>query len=376
MTHVNKKTLTAVLGWGLGLVVVTPGTGQEASDTQLLQSPQPKASASQTGTTSTIPSQPQATQAETSSTQTTGTTLSAATPTEPAVAGDLLLEGNDPIPDLATGVIDNRLLYNTFVQRGEKLIADARILDDKEMLELLERAPSQIHRDIPSPSPIASDALHERMMKASLLIGTLYDCGRCNNLHANISGGVVITADGLAVTNYHVLARTEGKVKGLIAMNYRGECFAIAEVLAASKTNDVAVVRLATDRELDPIPLAERSPKSMTPVLVLSHPHNEFFVLTTGIASRLAKGTMTGDGTTWLEITAEFSGGSSGSGVFNDRGELVGLVSRIHPMFRAERPNKGARNPARPAGAEGAQPFPEQILRRCVPMEAIRSLLE
>jgi serine protease Do len=326
-------------------------------------------------------SQPVATESgihrtETRLTATSANQLPWETPNAPAGTGDLLLKENEPIPDLATGVIDNRLLYNTFVERGEKLIADARILDGKEMLESLERAPSQIQRDIPNVAPVASDALHERMMKASLLIGKLYDCGQCNDLHANISGGVVITADGLAVTNYHVLARSEGTVKGLIAMNYQGECFAIAEVLAASKDSDVAVVRLATDRALDPVPLAERSPKSLTPVMVLSHPHNNFYSLTTGVASRLTTAPLIGNGATWLEITAEFSGGSSGSGVFNNRGELVGLVSRIHPLFRGNKPKNAASDSTRPANPDRAQPFPEQILRRCVPMEAIRSLLD
>jgi serine protease Do len=347
MKYASRKSMPVVTSWavvtglGLGVSSASPGMGQETDPDRSTQS-LPVRAFNQKG----------------------------------ATARDLLLEGNEPIPDLATGVIDNRLLYNTFVQRGEKLVSDARILDDKEMLELLERAPSRIYRDIPKVAPVASDAMHERMMQASLLIGTLYDCGRCNDLHANISGGVVIAADGLAVTNYHVLARSEGKVKGMIAMNYRGECFAIAEVLAASKESDVAVVRLATDRALDPIPMAERSPKSLTPVMVLSHPHNNFYSLTTGVASRLTRATLGGDGTTWLEITAEFSGGSSGSGVFNDRGELVGLVSRIHPLFRGNKPKNAVSDPARPANPERADAFPEQILRRCVPMEAIRSLLD
>jgi hypothetical protein len=88
---------------------------------------------------------------------------------------------------------------------------------------------------------------------------------------------------------------------------------------------------------------------------------------------------MEGDSTTWLEVTAEFSGGSSGSGVFNTQGELVGLVSRIHPMFREqERSNRGGKSEQDievRQTSNGPLVYPEQILRRCVPIESIRTLL-
>jgi len=55
----------------------------------------------------------------------------------------------------------------------------------------------------------------------------------------------------------------------------------------------------------------------------------------------------------------------------------VGLVSRIHPLFLGNKPKNAASDSAQlAANPDRAQPFPEQILRRCVPMEAIRSLLD
>jgi hypothetical protein len=99
--------------------------------------------------------------------------------------------------------------------------------------------------------------------------------------------------------------------------------------------------------------------------------------VTQGIVSRWAKPTLAHDATPWLEITAEFSGGSSGSGVFNQEGELVGLVSRIAPFFRDEdsgepggqpQPSDERRRPGR------KNPYPEQILRRCVPTPALWDL--
>jgi S1-C subfamily serine protease len=287
---------------------------------------------------------------------------------------------NTPIEELTSGVIDNRRIYNTFVNRGRRLITTEPLLDSKDIREKVKQAPARLAIDLPEVPPVGSDDFHDRIRKASVMVGSLYDCGRCNNLHGNISGGVVISQDGLILTNHHVLKRKEDeKTQGMLVMNHLGQCFAIEQVLAAWESADVALIKIKSSEKFDPVPLASSNPKPLSQVVVMSHPHNEFFVVTTGLASRLTKPTMEGDSTTWLEITAEFSGGSSGSGVFNSECELVGLVSRIHPMFReqekSDRPRKADSASDPPESAAGRLVYPEQILRRCVPIESIRKML-
>jgi S1-C subfamily serine protease len=310
--------------------------------------------------------------------------------------------GNGPIADLTDGVIDNRRIYNTFVNRGRRLLSSGFPSEGlpentdspagEQIRQMLKRAPNRTPNRMElglletSEVEVKPQDLHDRLRRASMMIGTLYDCGRCKNLHGNISGGVIIGEDGLVLTNYHVLDRKpDEKVQGFVAMDFQGRCFAIAEVLAAWESADVVLIRLEnTATKFEPVGLASSNPKPLTDVVVMSHPHNEFYVVTTGLASRLTKPTMEGDSNTWLEITAEFSGGSSGSGVFNTQGELVGLVSRIHPMFREQEKSSAARaagedrsagvGQGRDSGA-GRQYYPEQILRRCVPIESIHKLL-
>lgn len=304
-------------------------------------------------------------------------TVEPATTAGPEKQGDWILADNAPVVDLTEGLIDNRRVYQHFMKRGQALLKDDRILNDGEMLNALESAPKVADRSLLAVEPVAPESVFDRCRRASMVVGCLYDCGRCSQIHANLSGGVVVSEDGLVLTNYHVLVREEGMVKGLVAMNHQGECFAIAEVLAASKTADVALIRLACDRPLQPVPIATASPKPLSPVTVISHPHNEFYTVSTGVVSRLARSGMPGDSATWLEITAEFSGGSSGSGIFDASGQLVGLVSRIHPLFRMEN-GKGGRDgtssSAQPPSGAMPKVFVEQILRRCVPVEAIHGL--
>lgn len=287
---------------------------------------------------------------------------------------------NTPIEELTTGVIDNRRIYNTFVNRGRRLIDSDPTLDGKDIRGRVKDAPNRWSLELPEVAPVGPDEFHDRLRKASVMIGSLYDCGRCKNLHGNISGGVVVSKDGLVLTNHHVLNRKEDeKVQGMVVMNHLGQCFSIAKVLAAWDSVDVALIKLETNEEFEPVPLARLNPKPLSNVVVMSHPHNEFFVVTTGLASRLTKPTMEGDAATWLEITAEFSGGSSGSGVFNTQGELVGLVSRIHPMFREQDRSGPGRKSEKEEDAKeppnGRFVYPEQILRRCVPIESIHKML-
>jgi S1-C subfamily serine protease len=287
---------------------------------------------------------------------------------------------NAPIEQLTSDIIDNRRIYNTFVNRGRRLLEAEPVYDGKDIRQRVTEAPSRADVVLPQVPGVVSDEFHDRLRKASVMVGSLYDCGRCNNLHGNISGGVLVSQDGLVLTNYHVLNRNKDeKVQGMVAMNHLGQCYSIGEVLAAWESIDLALIKLRTSDIHEPVPLAKSNPKPLSNVVVMSHPHNEFFVVTTGLVSRLTKPTMEGDSTTWLEITAEFSGGSSGSGVFNSQGELVGLVSRIHPMFREQNRNargqkqdqEGAQNET----ASGRMVYPEQILRRCVPVESIHKML-
>lgn len=280
---------------------------------------------------------------------------------------DFVISDNSPVIDALQGPVDNTKVYLTFLNRGTELIKHPSVLGNERLNELLKASPVRASLPLPSVEVPSEPERYRAMVVSSVMIGTIYDCGRCNLLHANIAGGVVVSNDGLVLTNYHVVMRKESGLKGLLAMTSDGRVCPIVEVVAASELEDVALIRIQSDGPLSPAKIADRPPLPTEKICVLSHPRNEFFVLTEGQVSRFSKPTMTGDHATWMEITAEFGAGSSGSGVFNERAELVGLVSRIFPIFREPEPM--------PSGAHqdpnASQRYVEMILRRCVPHSAI-----
>jgi S1-C subfamily serine protease len=110
---------------------------------------------------------------------------------------------------------------------------------------------------------------------------------------------------------------------------------------------DVAVVVAA--EVLGPhaqVPLATRDPETGDPVIVVGHPRGMSWTVTTGVATGVRPDTL--DGQSFLQVSAQAAPGNSGGPVFNEFGEVVGMVV---------------------AGMDSHLVF-------CVPLEALRGALE
>jgi len=289
-----------------------------------------------------------------------------------------------------TGHIDSRKLYRTFLDGGREISQRQQNALSPQMI-VQQVSKRQRTAMIPLPAVTGLGKLdYPAIAKSSLMFGNVYDCGRCSNLHANIAGGVVISSDGLALTNHHVLDRDMKGVVAVFAMTFDGRSHPVVEVLASNKELDVTLVRLGGAGPFFPAPIAERMPLPLEPATVLSHPSNQFYVLTQGVVSRHVSFTNRNQSEHWMEVTAEYGAGSSGSGVFNSRGEIIGLVSRISPLYRHGLPHavvggvldeahaekadhKPDDSPAGSAASEAGKSFVEMTLRRCVTVDAIKS---
>lgn len=287
-----------------------------------------------------------------------------------------------PPPSLGVleGRVKNDLVYRVFLQAGKDLHDRDDVMTPDEISDELRK--SNKRSDITVPSISTEDqSVYRNMARSSLLFGTVFDCGRCSKLHASIAGGVVVSEGGLAITNFHVLDRAGNGTEEVFAVTFDGKSHPITKVLSADKIADVALVQLGGEGPFFPAPIAAKMPLPLEPVTILSNPKNQFFVLTQGVVSRHVTpgGRRRGE---WTEVTADYAAGSSGSGVFNSQGEVVGLVSRNYPIIRPGKPRSlpsndkdGNVEPGKlqPPGGRGSESFVEMVLRRCVTLDAIRA---
>ncbi len=184
----------------------------------------------------------------------------------------------------------------------------------------------------PSSEAIDPRDLYATCRKSVVLVGKITKCEKCDDWHASIASGFVIGREGVVVTNHHVLA-ADSRAEAVGVGTWDGRVFAIEKVLAASKANDLAVIKVDAD-DLVPLPVAP-SARVGTEVLVISHPVGHFYTMTTGIISGQFLRKQRRDAPTRREmiITADFAKGSSGAPVLDRTGAVVGIACSTTPVY-------------------------------------------
>lgn len=280
----------------------------------------------------------------------------------------------------AEPVFEDEKLARTFARRLGVFADGSAALTAAAAEEQLEATAGRTVALPAAATPCAlvpEKSLYESVVPAVVVMGSVFKCDKCQDWHlGQTASGWLASADGLVVTNHHVLERAAGNHYG--AMTSDGEVYPVTRVLAADAAGDAAVVRIDTrGRKLSFLVLGG-PPDCGTSVTVISHPKGRFYSLTTGVVSRYHRmryhsqpdagrfkvGTVPA---TWMTITADFAVGSSGGPVFNAAGEVVGMVSRTSPG-RTVPEAKG--QPAAPA-AGGEQ----MIFKECVSADTLRPLL-
>ena len=279
--------------------------------------------------------------------------------------------------DVINEPIDNKQIY-LHLEKFAGLQKDGQAPDavDKIRKQLRTvKTSSDISINSLVNQPLAEpEGLYPHMVKSSLFLGQFYDCGQCDRSHVAASGGVLISESGLALTNYHVFSdQGIGTTEGFIAMTHDGKCFEVEKILATDQLADIALVQLKADgHKFHAASIAKNRPLPMSDVHIVSHPSGEFFTFTSGEVSRYSKvrrrpGERGRLNSAWLEVTADFGGGSSGSGVFNAAGEVVGVVSRIRPLSReASKTMIGGKEITKPG-------YVEMIIHRCADLDSIKA---
>lgn len=263
----------------------------------------------------------------------------------------------------ASPVIDDRGLRSKFQEELAKVAEREDHVSGKDLAAQLEKARKR--KTVQLPTRPASDGMmrYDDEVKGVVMVSSAYKCDRCDEWHVSgVASGWVLSADGLMVTNYHVLADTDKEVYGVMTLD--GKFAEVTELLLADPAADLAVFRVAGEG-FTPLPLAKEAGVGEA-VHVISHPDGRYFTYTAGRVSRFYKRTgKSRRPSTWMAITADYARGSSGGPVFNDRGEVVGMVSSTSSLYyRGEETEK-----------EKQKGPLQMVIKNCVSLPELRRAL-
>ena len=148
-----------------------------------------------------------------------------------------------------------------------------------------------------------------------------------------LGSGVIISADGLIVTNNHVI---EGAERLQVTLNDNREF--TATVVGADPTTDLALIKIDAPADLHVIPMGDSEQLRVGEwVLAVGNPFGFTSTVTAGIVSAKARNisTMTGSRSAggieaYIQTDAAVNQGNSGGALVNLRGELVGINAAIY----------------------------------------------
>jgi S1-C subfamily serine protease len=254
----------------------------------------------------------------------------------------------------------NDLKLGSDFQKGlEKLLDGNQSVGLSDLKKQLTQKHSKVvlgQIPIHSTSP---NKLYDQICKSVLVMGRLYNCGKCSKWHTSMASAFVIGQDSIIVTNYHVLAKDEAEILG--AMDNEGTIYAVEKVLAANQQDDLAILKL---RDAKLIPMSLAKPANVgSDVWVISHPNRKLYTMTKGMVSRyhmiLNNDRKPGRR---MAITADYAKGSSGAPVFNRKGQVVGVVSSTSSIYYSVE--------------NGKKENLQMVVKNCIPVESIHELIQ
>ncbi len=258
--------------------------------------------------------------------------------------------------------LDPAAVTAQFIERCSAMLeAGAPVTPDHLWQNLPDEQSFPLRTLPPSDTVRQTTELYAVCRQSVVMVGKLVKCDKCDDWHVQIASGFVIGRNGVVVTNRHVIDEDD-EVKAIAVQTWHGRLVAVKEVLAVSKTNDLAVLRIDAD-DLLPLPISPEAPVG-TRVFVIGHPDKQFYTMTNGLLSGhfLRREGKNGPQYGEITITADFAKGSSGAPILDARGAVVGIVRRTTPVC-VERSNSN-------------QNYAQMVWKRCVPSAALLKLLQ
>ena len=178
-----------------------------------------------------------------------------------------------------------------------------------------------------SPAVLSSTEIARRCTGAVFYLETYYDID-CTTQYGSASG-FFISADGVAVTNYHAIKNLFGAKATLIS----GETYPVVGVISADVERDLAVIKVSMTAEsgnrISKFPYLTLGRSALVEegnsVYAIGSPLSQSNTMTAGIVSNAYR--VVNSSLPYIQVSAATSLGSSGGPLLNDEGKVVGVCS-------------------------------------------------
>jgi len=150
--------------------------------------------------------------------------------------------------------------------------------------------------------------------------------GEQNRRRSGLGSGVVVSADGYVLTNYHVVEAADE----IEVSSHDGRKFK-AKVVGADPESDLAVLRIPPEAQLTPITFAQADTLRVGDVvLAIGNPFGVGQTVTSGIVSALGRSHLgINDFENFIQTDAAINPGNSGGALVDSNGLLVGVNAAI-----------------------------------------------
>ncbi len=172
-------------------------------------------------------------------------------------------------------------------------------------------------------SPFANDPFFERFF------GGRFGGQPSERVQSSLGSGVIVTADGIVITNAHVV-KASGETEIRVALTDKREFD--AKVIAQDEKNDIAILKIEGGDGRFPFLTFEDSDTLEVGDLVLAigNPFGVGQTVTSGIVSALSRSDVgASDSQVFIQTDAAINPGNSGGGLIDMSGKLVGINTAI-----------------------------------------------
>lgn len=163
------------------------------------------------------------------------------------------------------------------------------------------------------------------MVSGAMTFEDLFFGRRSQRSQVGTGSGVIISPDGMIITNNHVI---DGAQEISITLN-NNKTYE-AELLGTDPKSDIALLKIEADEDLPHTTFADSDNTKIGEwVLAVGNPFNLTSTVTAGIVSAKSRDLHGGEIQSFIQTDAAVNPGNSGGALVNTRGELIGINTAI-----------------------------------------------